>query len=76
MKKKSINVMIFILTTVSLIISVRLFYNMGIYVDEYGTSPDIVSGGNFWLMMDWLRLFILGTLFVVSLIKLFDKENS
>lgn len=74
MKDKSINLMVFLLSTVSLMISVRLFYNMGIYVDEYGTSPDIVSGGNFWLMMDWLRLFTLGILSIVSFLKLFERK--
>lgn len=26
---------------------------------SYGLSPDIVNGGDFWLLMDWLRLLLL-----------------
>lgn len=75
MKKKSINLLIFILSTIALIISVKLFWNMGIYVDEYGTSANIVSGGEFWLLMDWLRLFILLVLSIFSFVKLFKVER-
>lgn len=75
MKNKSMNVFIFILSTLALIISVKLFWNMGIYVDEYGTSPNIVVGGNFWLAMDWLRLFVLLILSIFSFIKLFNTKK-
>lgn len=75
MKKKPIEKFVFILTTMALIISVKLFWNMAIYVDEYGTSPSVVLGGNFWLLMSWLRLFILLVLSVISFIKLFDPKK-
>lgn len=75
MKKKSINIFILILSTLALIISAKLFWNLGIYVDEYGTSPDIVLGGDFWLAMDWLRLFILLVLSIFSFIKLFNIKK-
>ncbi len=26
----------------------------GIFVDEYGLSPDIVDGGEIWLTLDWI----------------------
>ena len=75
MKSKRINLILFILSSISLIISVKLFWNMGIYVDEYNTSPNIVYGSDFWLLMSWLRLFILGVLTLIFLIKLFDQEK-
>ena len=40
----------------SLIVSIKLFYNLGIYVDEVNISPDVVLGGELWLIMNWLRL--------------------
>ena len=75
MKRKSINLIIFILSVISLLISLKLFWNMGVYVDEYGTSPAVVLGGEFWLSMDWLRLFILGILAVISGHELFGQQK-
>lgn len=73
--KKPVNIFIFIITTLALIISAKLFYNLGIYADQYGVSSDIVLGGNFWLLMDWLRLFILLILSIFSFVKLFNAEK-
>ncbi|MBS4214075.1 hypothetical protein BGM25_15910 [Bacillus sp. FJAT-29953] len=67
---------VFIISLFSSLISVKLFWNLGIFVDEYGLSPDIVNGGDFWLAMDWLRLLLLLLLCVVSGISIFrDKQN-
>ena len=52
-------IVLFAVTFLTFIISVKLFWNMGVYVDEAGTSPDKVCGGDFWLYMDWLRLLLL-----------------
>lgn len=73
MRGKSLNLAIFLLSLISLMISMKLFWNMGVYVDEFGTSPDIVSGGTFWLYMDWLRLGALGIITVLSGFKLLSK---
>ncbi len=75
MKNKVVYSIIFVLSVTSLVISLKLFYNMGIYVDEYGTSPDIVSGGDFWLYMDWLRLFLLAAVTLLSGIGMLRKSN-
>lgn len=75
MKNKVWITSVFILSAISLFISVQLFYNLGIYVDEYGTSPNIVNGGDFWLVMDWLRLLLLFILTIVSGIKLLYKKK-
>ena len=48
-------IVLFAVTFLTFIISVKLFWNMGVYVDEAGTSPYKVCGGDFWLYMDWLR---------------------
>ena len=52
-------IFLFAVSLLTLLISLKLFWNMGVYVDEAGTSPDKVCGGEFWLYMDWLRLLLL-----------------
>lgn len=69
-EKKGLNIAIFILSLLSLTISLKLFWNMGVYADEYGSSPVLVSGGWFWLYMDWIRLGLLLALCVTSGFKL------
>ena len=73
-KGKIINWLIFIISLVSLLISLKLFWNMGVYVDEYGSSPVLVCGGDFWLYMDWLRLGLLFVLCVISGYNLFKRK--
>ena len=51
-------IFLFAVSLLTLLISLKLFWNMGVYVDEAGTSPDKVCGGEFWLYMDWLRLLL------------------
>lgn len=75
MRGKSLNLSIFLLSLISLIISMKLFWNMGVYVDEFNTSPDIVLGGSFWLYMDWLRLVALGIITVISGLNLVSKKK-
>jgi hypothetical protein len=40
--------------------------NLGIFADEYNSSPVLVDGGTFWLLTDWLRIALLFTLCVFS----------
>jgi hypothetical protein len=71
MGKWGLTIAVFILSLFSLCISVGLFWNLGIFVDEHGLSPDIVNGGAFWLAMDWLRLLLLLFLCIISGISIF-----
>ena len=61
-KNKIINMSIFLLSIISLIISLKLFWNMGIYVDEFNTSADVVLGETYgyidWLRLGFLHLFV------------------
>ncbi|WP_375090368.1 hypothetical protein [Peribacillus sp. RS7] len=76
MGKRKLSITVFLLSLFSLLISLKLFWNLGIFVDEYGLSPDIVNGGDLWLTMDWLRLLLLLLLCVVSGISIFRvKQN-
>lgn len=74
MKGKFLNLSIFVLSLICLFISIKLFWNMGIYVDEANTSPDVVLGGNLWLIADWARLCILAVISVLSGASLFNKN--
>jgi uncharacterized membrane protein len=65
MKGKISNFIIFIFSLMALLISMKLFWNMGVFVDEFNTSPDVVLGGDFWLLMEWLKF---GLLFVVTIL--------
>lgn len=74
MKKRKITMLIiFFCSLFVCLISIRLFWNMGAFVDEYNTTPSIVCGGEFWLLTDWLRLALSGITALVSGIELFRK---
>lgn len=75
MNKKILSIILFSLSFASLIISLKLFWNMGVFVDEYNLSPDIVSGGDLWLLMDWLRLLLLFLLCVISGVNIFKGHK-
>lgn len=76
MRGKGVKIIVFILSLISLMISMKLFYNMGVYVDEFSTNPSTVLGGDFWLYMDWLRLAFIAVITAVSGASLFSKNNS
>ena len=64
---------LFAVSLLTLLISLKLFWNMGVYVDEAGTSPDKVCGGEFWLYMDWLRLLLLIGASALTFRNIFEK---
>lgn len=71
---KILKISIFVLSLICLIISLKLFWNLAIYADEFHTSPDVVLGGEFWLSMNWLRLILSGGICVLSGISLFKDK--
>ena len=73
--KKYLSAIIFILSLIALVISLRLFSNLGIYVDEHNTSPSVVLGGDFYLFTNWLRLLILALITAGSGLQLFLERN-
>jgi hypothetical protein len=48
---------------------------MGFYVDEFNTNPATVLGGELWNNMNWLRLFFIALISVLSGIKLFSNKK-
>ncbi len=75
MGKRKLSIIVFICSFISLLISVKLFINLGFFVDEYSLSPSIVDGGDFWLYMDWLRLLLLLLLSIVSGFSIFSAKQ-
>lgn len=75
MKGRGINVAIFILSSICLIISIKLFCNIAVYADEFNTSPDKILGGNLWLLSDWLRLVLSGLISILAGINLFRDQK-
>ena len=73
--KKYLSAIIFILSLIALVISLRLFSNLGIYVDEHNTSPSVVLGGDFYLLTNWLRLLLLALITACSGLQLFLGRN-
>ena len=73
MKNRLINIGIFVLVFSTLIISLGIFWNVGIYVDEANATPAMIYGRNFWVYMAWLRLGLLGFVTFLLGIKIFKK---
>ena len=72
---KNFYTVIFILSLVSLVISLILFWNLGVYSDEYGSSPVLVTGGWSWLIIDWVRLGLIFILCIISGFKAFTRSK-
>ena len=74
MKDKKLLLITSFLSSVILVMELVLFAQMGIYVDEYATSPDILYGGYFFLLLAWLKLCSLFGLTIFLWIKTFQKD--
>lgn len=72
--KKKYNCIIFLGSLLSLLITLKLFWNTGVFVDEFNLTADVVCGGDFWLYMDWLRLLLLIMITILSGINLLNDE--
>lgn len=74
MQRKVLDTIIFALSGICLIITIHMFISLGIFVDEFNTSPSVVLGGDFWLYMNWLKLAVTMIIFVLFGINLFSKK--
>ena len=73
--KKTLTVLVLLLCAASLVISLGLFYNMGVFVDEATCTPAEVCGGEGWLIADWARLAFLALACVLCAAILFTKQK-
>ncbi len=74
-ERRGLNIVIFVLSFISLVISLKLFWNTAVYVDDFGASPTDVYGGDFWLYMAWLHLGLLAIITFISGMKLFSRRE-
>lgn len=75
MNRRFVSIIIFTISSLTLLISLKLFFNMAIFADEYGLSPGDVTGSDFWLSMDWLRLLLLFILCIISAANIFSNKR-
>ena len=75
LEKRGVDIAIFVLSLISLVISLRLFWSMAEYVDVYNANLFLITGGPFWNIMDWLRLGLLLVLCVISGFKLIKRSK-
>lgn len=75
LKQKMLPLIIFLLSSISLVVSLTNFYNLGIAADEFGTSPDIILGSELMLALTWLQFVFLLVIVICSLILLFKKRS-
>lgn len=73
--KKIISILLVIISIASLFISIKLFWNTAIFVDEYNLTPSIVNGGQFWSSMDWIRLLLLAIMSILCIINLYLNKR-
>jgi len=75
LEKRGVNIGIFVLCLLSLVISLRLFWSIAEYADEYGSSPVLITGGWFWNYMDWILQGLLLILCIISGFKLITHSK-
>lgn len=68
--KLIIDGILFCFSLFAFIVSLVLFRNLGVYVNEYGSSPVLVFGGWFWLWMNVARLAVLFIICLISGVRL------
>ena len=68
-----LNFIIFIISIIIFLITVKLFYTSGIAADELGVSFSDLIGGDFEVSLSWYRLFLSFILTVLTLINLLLK---
>ena len=68
MRKYILNLILFIISAICFGIHSKLMYNTGYFCDDYNLSPDIIYGGNFYLMLNWLEWILLAVICLVLLI--------
>lgn len=59
-------IIIFLMSLICLLISMRLFWNLGIFVDENNLTPAAVYGGEFWSLMNWSNMGIVAVICILS----------
>lgn len=70
MKRSMRDIIIFVISAVCFSVRTKLIYNTGYFCDEHNLSPDIIYGGNFYSILDWIEWGLLLIICLISLISL------
>ncbi|MGL4971627.1 MAG: hypothetical protein ACRC6H_00640 [Culicoidibacterales bacterium] len=73
MRLKFFSIPLFCLSLAALIVAGGTFYNLGIFVDEFNTTPAVVLGGDLWLLLTWAQLGFLALTTILSGCLIFKK---
>ncbi|MCH4890705.1 DUF2975 domain-containing protein [Acidaminobacter sp. JC074] len=76
MKNNKLRGILFIISLIATWISLSLFYNGAIYLDESGAGMNQITGGEFWTYMSWLKQILLILLTTILGFKLFSTSQS
>lgn len=68
MKRSIRDIIIFLISAVCFSIRTKLIYNTGYFCDEHNLSPDIIYGGDFYSILDWIEWVLLVGICLISLI--------
>lgn len=74
MKNRLGALLLFINGLVCFLIFIKLFYNVFIFCDQNNSTPQIVYGGNQYLILAWINIIMLLVLCVCLFIKTIRKE--
>ncbi len=75
MKKKTIDILIFIASVISLCVTIILLWRFGAYEITYDNSTVVIDGGWFLISMNAIRVIALSVLCIVSGIRLFRTKR-
>lgn len=79
MKKKILNLILLFISAVCFAMDSKLIYNMGYFCDEHNFSPDVIYGGEFYLLLSWAEWALLAIICLILLIgfiiSLFKKHK-
>ncbi|MCD7872358.1 MAG: hypothetical protein LUG21_03470 [Clostridiales bacterium] len=67
MKKKLLFIVMALISIGSLLIETKLFYNIALFCDQYNSSPQIVYGGNQYLILSWINLALMAVLCILCI---------
>ena len=64
-----------ILSLACLLISLKLYWSSGIYIDNHHISKFDFYSQNYWVYWDWLRIGFIGMIFILSIYLSIKKGN-
>lgn len=73
--KKILEIVVFTLSIICLCISMKQFWDVGIFVDEHNFSPSMIFGGMFGMILEWVRLAFLFIICLLSFVNILQSNK-